>query len=75
MSWHSIDDRLEKEMVFENQTQLAEFVLKVAKLSDEQNHHADMQIRYNVLELWLISHDVGKVTKRDHELAKMIDMI
>ena len=75
MNWVSVDNRIEKEFKFKNQTELAGFVLKVAKLSDEQNHHADMQIRYNVLVLSLTSHDVGAVTVRDHKMAELIDAV
>jgi 4a-hydroxytetrahydrobiopterin dehydratase len=73
MSWKKIDDKLEKQFVFKNQTELAEAVLVLARHSDEIRHHADLQVHYNRLDLSITTHDEGGLTERDYALAKVID--
>lgn len=73
MSWSKEQKGLVKRYTFLNQTELAEFVLKLAKLSDKLNHHADMNIVFNQLELRLITHDVGQLTDKDWNMAEQID--
>ena len=75
MSWSKEEKGLVKRFTFLNQTELAEFILKVAILSDDLNHHADMNIVYNKLELSLITHDAGCITEKDWEMSTKIDSI
>lgn len=73
MSWKKKDDKLEKQFVFMNQTELAEAVLILARHSDEIGHHADLQVHYNKLDVSITTHDKGGLTERDYALAKVID--
>ena len=45
MNWKIVNNRLTKEYKFKNQTELAAFFLKVAEISDENDHHPDATIR------------------------------
>ncbi len=72
MKWQTKDGRLSAELSFKDQTTLAEYLLMVAKLSDEIGHHADMEIRYNKLVLSLYTHDVNAITEKDIELSKKL---
>ena len=49
------------------------FVTRVAMVAEVQNHHPDLRIVYNAVDLRLSSHDVGGVTDRDIKLAKRIN--
>lgn len=72
--WERTDTALVREFVFENQTELAEFVLLVAKYSDEVNHHADMQIsECGKLRLSITTHDENGLTEKDFEWAKKLN--
>lgn len=73
MNWEETTTGLRRLLRFESQTELAEFVLKLARLSDGLNHHADMKIRYNQLELSIFTHDKQLVTELDWNLAQEID--
>lgn len=73
MQWQNKDGVLFKTITFSNQTELAQFVLKIAQISDVLNHHADMCIRYNELTLELKTHDSNEITQLDYELAEKID--
>jgi len=77
LQWKEQDDKLEKSLDFESQTELAEFILKVAKLSDKEDHHCDMEVsKAYRLKLTLTTHEEGeKLTKKDYEMAKAIDKL
>ncbi len=44
MEWEIIDRKLVNNFKFKSQTELANFLLKVAKYADEINHHPDCKI-------------------------------
>ena len=70
-NWRIEEDALVREFIFDNQTALAEFVLRVAKYSDEVNHHADMQIsECRKLQLSITTHDENGLTPLDFDWAK-----
>jgi 4a-hydroxytetrahydrobiopterin dehydratase len=71
--WETSDYGIETTLEFKNQTTLAEFVLRLARHSDAVQHHADMDIRYNILKLRVYTHDAGAVTEKDHELCRKIE--
>ena len=50
-----------------------EFATRVAALCDQQNHHADIDIRYpDVVRVTTTSHDAGGLTSRDVDLARAV---
>ena len=49
------------------------FVNAVALLAEKQNHHPDIDIRWNTVTLVLSTHSAGGLTENDFELAKAID--
>lgn len=51
------------------------FVVRVAELAEEADHHPDIDIRWNTVTLRLWSHDVGAVTERDLSLAAAVDAV
>jgi 4a-hydroxytetrahydrobiopterin dehydratase len=75
MEWNKTEDGIKATLTFENQTELAEFVLKLAKLSDDTQHHADMDIRYNKLHLNIFSHDANAVTEKDEALCEEVERL
>jgi 4a-hydroxytetrahydrobiopterin dehydratase len=48
------------------------FVNRVAEMAEENDHHPDIDIRWNKVRLVLTSHDAGGLTQRDIELAHRI---
>lgn len=76
MSWKIVNNRLTKEYKFKNQTELAAFFIKVAEISDENDHHPDATIRKcSVLTLELYTHTENKISDLDYLVAKKIDLI
>lgn len=49
------------------------FVNRVAELAERQQHHPDIDIRYNEVTLSMWTHDAGGLTERDFRLAAAID--
>jgi 4a-hydroxytetrahydrobiopterin dehydratase len=48
------------------------FVNRVAEVAEQANHHPDIDIRYNLVTLALISHDAGGITARDAAMARQL---
>ena len=49
------------------------FVNRVAELAERQQHHPDIDIRYNQVRLSIWTHDAGGLTERDFRLAAALD--
>ena len=74
MEWSVIDGKLVNNFKFKSQTELAQFLLKVANYADEINHHPDCKIhKASQLEISLYSHDKNEITNLDYQLAQKID--
>lgn len=74
MEWIVIEGKLVNNFKFKSQTELAQFLVKVANYADEINHHPDCKIhKVFQLEITLYSHDKNKITDLDYQLAKKID--
>ena len=51
------------------------FVTSVTEAAEQANHHPDVTLTYPYVDLKLISHDVGRLTRRDVDLARRISEI
>jgi 4a-hydroxytetrahydrobiopterin dehydratase len=58
---------------FEDFTRGIDFINGVAEIAEEQEHHPDIDIRYNVVTLLLTTQSEGGLTEADFEMAKSID--
>jgi 4a-hydroxytetrahydrobiopterin dehydratase len=47
----------------------------VAEISEEEDHHPDIDIRYGKVKLSLSTHSEGGLTDMDFELAEKIDTL
>jgi len=50
-------------------------VPSVAEVADEEEHHPDIDIRYNKVRLLLSTHSKGGLTELDFGLAERIDTL
>lgn len=49
---------------------------KVAELAEEFQHHPRWENEWNVVQIWLITHEGGhKITEKDREMAEAIDAL
>ncbi|HVV66652.1 MAG TPA: 4a-hydroxytetrahydrobiopterin dehydratase [Candidatus Saccharimonadales bacterium] len=75
-SWEETKHGLYKQFNFENFKQAWAFMEKVAALAEEFQHHPRWENEWNVVQIWLITHEGGKkITEKDRELAEAIDAI
>jgi 4a-hydroxytetrahydrobiopterin dehydratase len=70
--WAIDDGELIRHWEFDDFPQAIAFINRVAHLAEQQNHHPDIDIRYNRVKLALVSHDAGGITTRDTQLAKLV---
>lgn len=70
--WNRSGDQISADFTFDDFGAAMVFVNRVAEMAEENNHHPDIDIRWNKVHLVLTSHDVGGLTQRDIELATRI---
>lgn len=51
------------------------FLNQVAEASEQRNHHPEIRNLYNIVELYLNTHDAGGLTALDFELAAEINRL
>ena len=47
----------------------------MAEISEEQEHHPDIDIRYNKVKLSIFTHNKNGLTELDFQLAERIDTL
>lgn len=67
------NDRLSRSFKFKDHIEAMGFVTRVAMAAEVMDHHPDLRIVYNNVEIHLSSHDAGGVTERDIRLAGRIN--
>ena len=73
--WVIDSELLVKEFVFSAFQDAMNFVVAVAKIADEADHHPDIFISYNKVKISLITHDLGEISEKDYSLAKEIEFL
>ena len=74
--WTKQDNRLYRSFKFKDFKEAFAFMVKVALVAEEQQHHPTWSNVYNQVEIWLNTHDAGNiVTQRDYDLADAIDKL
>jgi len=71
--WSNSNKKLERTFKFKDFNESIDFVNKVAKIAETQNHHPDIEINYNKVKISITDHEKGGVSKKCHELVKVID--
>jgi 4a-hydroxytetrahydrobiopterin dehydratase len=69
----SMSGKLVRDFEFPDFVAAMVFVNKVGALAEAHNHHPDIDIRYNKVQLGLISHDAKGITPRDLRLARLLN--
>src|SRR3954468_3708972 len=71
--WELEKKHIERLFEFDEFTQAIDFVNSVADIAEEEEHHPEMDIRYNKVRVQLSTHSQGGLTDRDFEVAEKID--
>lgn len=76
INWKTVNGKLVTNLKFKSQTDLVEFLLKIAYLADAMNHHPDCKIHKAFqLEISLFTYDKNEITDLDYQLAEKIEKI
>lgn len=73
--WQIEGNEIEKTFQFSDFKAAIEFVNRVADLAEKAQHHPDIEINYNKVEIELTTHDEGGVTQKDIDIAKQIETL
>ncbi|MCS6784881.1 MAG: 4a-hydroxytetrahydrobiopterin dehydratase [Candidatus Caldarchaeum sp.] len=72
-SWTIKDGKLYRKFVFADFVEAVGFMMKIAVEAEKMNHHPEWFNVYNVLEVWLTTHDLGGISTYDVKLAEKIN--
>jgi 4a-hydroxytetrahydrobiopterin dehydratase len=74
--WKVVDNKqLLREFKFKDFKESMVFVIKVAKIAEEEGHHPDICIFYNLVRIELSTHAVKGLSENDFILAAKIDPV
>ncbi|GAC1416708.1 MAG: hypothetical protein NVS1B13_00190 [Flavisolibacter sp.] len=74
--WSEQNNSLYRQFKFKDFKEAFSFMTQVALIAEKMDHHPKWTNVYNVVEIWLSTHDAGdKVTEKDKKLSKKIDEI
>jgi len=68
-------DELKRKFRFENFKQAMAFVNKIADLAEENDHHPDFEISYNVVELEFTTHKIDGLSQNDFIMAAKVSKL
>ena len=76
--WIFIKDgthKIRRQFKFGDFKEAMNFVNKVAEIANTEDHHPDIYIFYNKVQLDLFTHAVGGLSKNDFIMASKINML
>jgi 4a-hydroxytetrahydrobiopterin dehydratase len=68
--WSIHSRRLRREFVFADFSRAFSFMVRVAMVSEQMNHHPDWSNVYNRVTIELTTHDLGGISTLDVEFAR-----
>jgi len=74
--WEEKENRLHRQFEFKNFSEAFAFMMRVAMLAEQQDHHPYWTNVWNKVDVYLNTHDAGNiVTDKDRKLAAAIDKL
>ena len=74
--WNILEGtRLRKEFNFEDFNRGVVFVNDIAAIADSENHHPDVGLHYNKVEVEFTTHSINGLSINDFIMASKIDLI
>lgn len=74
--WQEVNNQLYQKFVFKDFNCAFGFMSRVALAAEKSDHHPKWTNVWNVVEIWLSTHDAGNIiTDKDKQLAVLIDEI
>ena len=73
--WSIQEEHLMREFKFPNFAEAKTFIDKISIICEAKNHHADLHFGWGYVIVELTTHDEGKVTQLDVEVAESINAL
>jgi 4a-hydroxytetrahydrobiopterin dehydratase len=73
--WKLKDGKLSKKFTFGNYASVINFVNKIADISEDKNHHPEMIVKINSVEVIFFDHKEKKVSDKCHKMANLINSL
>lgn len=73
--WKLVNNTINKKFYFDDFNKAFGFMTRSALHIEKLNHHPSWKNTFNIVEISLTTHDVGGITKKDIELAKILNEI
>ncbi len=73
--WSLSEKSIQRESRFKDFRQAMHFVNDVAAIANDQDHHPDIFISYNKVQLTLSTHKIGGLSLNDFIMAAKIDLL
>ena len=73
--WSIQEEHLMREFKFPNFAEAKTFIDKISIICEAKNHHADLHFGWGYVIVELTTHDEGKVTRLDVEVAESINAL
>ncbi len=70
--WERDGDVIRREFRFDGFRDAIDFIVRLADLADEADHHPELTNVYNRVTVELTTHDAGGITQKDLDLAAAI---
>lgn len=75
VGWERRGDLINRTFRFNDFQEAMKFVNQVADLAEKMDHHPDILISYDTVQLSLFTHSEGGLTEKDFQLARGINSI
>jgi len=74
-NWSKRAQAIRRTFKFEGFLKSIAFVNRIAKKAQRNNHHPDIDIRFDHVTLTLTTHDEGGITEKDFPVARQCDEV
>jgi 4a-hydroxytetrahydrobiopterin dehydratase len=73
--WQQDGNAIKRQFKFEDFQASVDFVNRITPAAEDMNHHPDISISWNTVDLTLSTHSEGGLTENDFALARQIDQL
>ena len=69
------NDLLSRRFELNNFVEALALVNKIGELAESEQHHPDINLGWGYVEIYLSTHDIGRISEKDIVLAQEIDKL
>jgi 4a-hydroxytetrahydrobiopterin dehydratase len=73
--WKVQDGKLAREVKFDSYSRGVLFAVAVANIAETMDHHPDLKIGYQVVEIAVNTHDLGGISTVDFAFAERVNAL